>query len=237
MPHFRYDSIVFDFDGTLVKSKEIKALAFGKLYEEHGVAIVQQVIAYHREHEGLSRFVKFRYWHEHLLHQPYTDEIAENLSRSYSRLVHDAVIQAPYVEGALEFLESHHQSLPLFVASGTPEPELRKIIACRSMNRFFQGVYGSPATKAQILQRILSEHQLGRERVLMVGDTLADWEGARCTGIVFLGIEKSCDTQVLPEGPHLPNLKTLESFLNTEDAMRCKPHAARIATHPFMRDE
>ena len=95
MPHFRYDAIVFDFDGTLVESNKVKAWAFGKLYEDYGEAIVQQVIAYHREHEGISCFVKFRYWHEHLLHQHYTEEIGENLPQSYSELVLDAIIQAP----------------------------------------------------------------------------------------------------------------------------------------------
>ena len=189
MLYFRYDAIVFDFDGTLVQSNKVKSWAFGKLYEDYGEEIVQQVIAYHREHEGISRFDKFRNWHEHLLHQTYTDEIGENLSRSYSQLVLDAVIQAPYVEGVLEFLESHHQHLPLFVASGTPEPELREIVARRSMNRFFQGVYGSPETKAQILQRILLEHQLRPERVLMVGDALADWEGSKRAGTAFIGIQ------------------------------------------------
>ena len=61
---YRYDAIVFDFDGTLVNSNEIKTWAFGELYKEHGENIVQQIIAYQKEHEGISRFVKFRYWHE-----------------------------------------------------------------------------------------------------------------------------------------------------------------------------
>ena len=213
MSHFRYYAIVFDFDGTLVKSEEIKALAFGTLYEKYGDSIVQQVIAYHREHEGISRFVKFRYWHEHLLHQPYTDEIRENLSQSYSELVLDAIIQAPYVEGALEFLENH-QHLPLFVASGTPEPELREIIRCRSMNRFFQGVYGSPATKFQILQRILSERQWQPEKVLMVGDALTDWEGARKAGTGFVGIQAGQNKRFPANEILLENLTALEKYLN-----------------------
>ena len=66
----RYNAIVFDFDGTLVKSNEIKTCAFGELYKEHGEKIVQQIMAYNKEHERVSRFVKFRYWHENLLDQP-----------------------------------------------------------------------------------------------------------------------------------------------------------------------
>ena len=49
--HYRYDAIVFDFDGTLVQSNEIKTWAFGELYKEHGEKIVQQIMAYNKEDE------------------------------------------------------------------------------------------------------------------------------------------------------------------------------------------
>ena len=47
----RYNAIVLDFDGTLVKSNEIKTWAFGELYKEHGEKIVQQIVAYNKEDE------------------------------------------------------------------------------------------------------------------------------------------------------------------------------------------
>ena len=34
----KYDAIVFDFDGTLIDSNEVKSKAFGKLYESYGDA-------------------------------------------------------------------------------------------------------------------------------------------------------------------------------------------------------
>ena len=49
--YYRYDAIVFDFDGTLVKSNEIKTWASGELYKEHGEKIVQQIMAYNKEDE------------------------------------------------------------------------------------------------------------------------------------------------------------------------------------------
>jgi len=198
MPPYRYDAIVFDFDGTLVNSNKIKTLAFGELYKEHGENIVRQIISYNKEHEGVSRFVKFRYWHEDLLGQPYTKEIGKYLSRTYSQLVFDAVVQAPYVEGALEFLKKHYQHIPLFVASGTPEPELREIIKHRSIPHFFQGVYGSPATKIEILKGILVKHKLYPEQVLMVGDALTDLEGAQGVGAEFIGIQSVKSSNIFP---------------------------------------
>ena len=202
---YRYDAIVFDFDGTLVNSNEIKTRAFGELYKEHGENIVRQIISYNKEHEGVSRFVKFRYWQEDLLGQPYTKEIGKNLSRNYSQLVFDEVVQAPYVEGALEFLKKHYQHIPLFVASGTPEPELREIIKHRSIPHFFQGVYGSPATKTEILQGILEKRKLSPEQVLMVGDALTDWEGAQGVGAEFIGIQSGKSSSIFPSTKILLN--------------------------------
>jgi phosphoglycolate phosphatase-like HAD superfamily hydrolase len=195
---YRFDAIVFDFDGTLVKSSEVKTWAFGKLYEEYGEDIVRQVISYQNEHEGRSRFIKFRFWQEHLLHQPYTDEIGENLSRTFTKLVFDAIVQAPYIEGALEFLKKHYQHIPLFIASGTPEQELREIIKKRSIKHFFQGVYGSPQTKKEILKGILAKHKLYPEQVLMLGDALTDWEGAQGVGAEFIGIQSGKSYNIFP---------------------------------------
>ena len=151
---YRFDAIVFDFDGTLVQSNKIKTWAFGELFREHGEKIVQKIIDYNKEHEGISRFVKFRFFHEKFLGIPYTEGIGEKLSHAYTKLVFDGVLQAPYIEGALDFLKKHYQHIPLFVASGTPEPELRAIIKQRSIPHFFQGVFGSPATKTEILPGI-----------------------------------------------------------------------------------
>ena len=198
MSFYRYDAIVFDFDGTLVQSNKIKTWAFGELYKEHGEKIVQKIIDYNKEHEGISRFVKFRYCHENFLGKPYTEEIGEKLSYTYTKLVFDGVVQAPYVEGALEFLKKHYQHIPLFVASGTPETELREIIKHRSIALFFQGVYGSPSTKKEILQGILAKHKLYPEQVLMVGDSLTDWEGAQGVGAEFIVMQSGKNSNIFP---------------------------------------
>mgnify|MGYP002832559002 CR=1 FL=1 len=114
-------------------------------------------------------------------------------------------VQAPYIEGALEFLKKHYQQIPLFVASGTPEPELREIIKHRSIPHFFQGVYGSPATKTEILQRILAECQFNPEQILMVGDALTDWEGAQGVGAEFIGIQSGKSSNIFPSTKILLN--------------------------------
>ncbi len=210
---YRYDAIVFDFDGTLVKSNEIKNWAFGKLYEKYGENIVRLVTDYNEKHAGICRFEKFRYWHEHLIHQPYTDEVGKKLSHKFSQLVFDSVVQAPYVEGALRFLKKYYLYLPLFIASGAPEKELREIITCRKMSCFFWNVFGSPSTKTEILNSIIEKHSWQPARVLMVGDAITDLEGAEGAGTEFIGIQSEKDSNLFPPTQILlKNFETLEKY-------------------------
>ncbi|WP_271253451.1 HAD family hydrolase [Pseudanabaena sp. Chao 1811] len=183
----KYDAIVFDFDGVLVESVDVKTKAFAALYREYGDHIVQQVVDYHLLHGGISRFEKFRYYQEVLLGQTLTKEEEIQLGDLFSQYVEDAVVAAPYVLGADDFLENHYQSIPLFVASGTPDEELKRIVSRRNMNHYFVSVHGSPAKKGAIIQDILKTHGFKPDRVLMVGDAIADYEGAVFADVKFVG--------------------------------------------------
>jgi HAD superfamily hydrolase (TIGR01549 family) len=203
----KYDAIVFDFDGVLVESVDVKTQAFGALYAEYGDRIVEQVKDYHLLHGGVSRFDKFRYYHEVLLGKTLTKEEELRLGNLFSQYVEDAVVEAVYVPGAYEFLENTYQSIPLFVASGTPDQELKRIVSRRNMSHYFVSVHGSPAQKGDIIQGILSKYGFASDRVLMVGDAIADYEGAIAAGVKFIGrVMKypktdpfSAETIVLPD--------------------------------------
>ena len=59
----RYDAVVFDFDGVLVESVDVKTDAFAALYRPYGSDIVEKVVAWHMAHGGVMRFEKFRHFH------------------------------------------------------------------------------------------------------------------------------------------------------------------------------
>jgi HAD superfamily hydrolase (TIGR01549 family) len=180
-------AIVFDFDGVLVESTEVKTRAFGSLYAEYGPDMQRRVIDHHLANAGISRFRKFQHYQEQFLGMPYTKTDGDRLSHRFSRLVVNAIVEAPYVPGAIEFLEEYAHKLPLFVASGTPQTELDEIVIRRNMKQFFVSVNGSPRTKSDILRCIVEANALKNDRMLMVGDAMADLEGARSAEIPFLG--------------------------------------------------
>ncbi|MBI3315837.1 MAG: HAD family hydrolase [Candidatus Omnitrophica bacterium] len=207
---YKYDALVFDFDGVLVESEAIKTQALMKLFVDRGRDLVQKIVDYHARNFGISRLVKFRYFHEVLFKETYTPEIEKDLAERFSRLVEEKVIDAPWIAGAREFLETHHHSLPLFIASGTPEGELLRIILKRNMRHYFRSVHGSPPTKANILRKIIGDNGFSPDRVLMVGDSEADYAGASEAKVDFLACSNG--STGLP-GPVLPDLKRLEAFI------------------------
>jgi phosphoglycolate phosphatase-like HAD superfamily hydrolase len=180
---------VFDFDGVVLESADIKTNAFRRLFEGNSAAV-----AYHLNHQGVSRYEKFRFITTQILGRPYTEEDERRLGERFSALVLDEVLACPFVPGARELLERLARELPLFVASGTPEDELRTIASARGVAGWFAGIYGTPPTKAEIIGRVLDETALTPRDVVMVGDATTDLEGARATGVLFVG-------RVRPDNP------------------------------------
>ena len=59
--------IIFDFDGVIVDSVEIKGEAFREIYTTYGKEISDKVIEHHELNGGVSRFDKFRFYHNNFL--------------------------------------------------------------------------------------------------------------------------------------------------------------------------
>ncbi len=183
-----WQAIIFDFDGVIVESGKIKTQAFAELYRPYGDDIVAQVVQFHTQNGGMSRYRKFRHFQEHFLHQPPLTEAEEKqLDIRFSELVVEAVIAADPVPGAIELIRQQSGKIPLFVASGTPEVELKVIVERRGLAPYFTAVRGAPALKKTIIAEILSAHDLAAESVLMIGDAMADYEGAQANRTAFLG--------------------------------------------------
>ena len=181
------EAVFLDFDGVIVESSDIKTAAFRAMYQPYGETVMVQAVAHHRANGGISRRKKIRHCHRTLLGVALGEAELDGLCRHFSHLVEDAVVEAPLVPGAGEFLASHHQRLPLFVVSGTPEEELRRIVVRRDLGGFFAGVHGSPREKPPIIQAILAARGLAPERTLFIGDARTDYEAAAVCGVPFIG--------------------------------------------------
>lgn len=211
MHNFHWQAIIFDFDGVVVESGKIKTHAFAELYRSHGETIVEKVVQFHTQNGGMSRYRKFRHFQQHFLNRsPLTEAEEKQLDIRFSELVVEAVIAADPVPGAIELIRQQAGKIPLFVASGTPETELKVIVERRGLSPYFTEVRGAPALKKTIIAEILSAYSLRPEAVLMIGDAMADLEGAQANNTAFLGRVHPDDANPFPANIQtVPDLRGL----------------------------
>ena len=192
-----FKAVAFDFDGVILESADIKTDAMKTLFAGHG-AHLAEIVALHERHAGISRYVKFDMIYRDILRAPLPPAVRQELGRKFSALVLEKVLACPFVPGAREFLKARHRSLPLFVASGTPDCELAEIVAGRGLARYFKGVYGSPRGKAEIIRAILADLGLAARDLAFVGDGLSDFEAARSVAVTFVGRVRDGDASTFP---------------------------------------
>lgn len=194
-----------DFDGVLVDSVSMKKEAFRSIIAPYAGSRLDDCMSYFMLNGGTSRRTKFQHVWTKVLGHPLDPDLIDRLAGEFSRRVFDLTCQAAYIPGAQEFLEEYNGQVPLFVISGTPEEELRRVVNARHMQKYFRGVCGSPPTKVQIGNRLVSEYQFDRSCVWFVGDATTDRDAARALDVNFVGVD----------GPHLrPYLDGTETMIS-----------------------
>lgn len=208
-------AILFDFDGVIVDSINVKTEAFRELFsneKEH----LQTIINFHLANGGMSRFVKFEIIYREILKKPLTQELSQELGEKFSKLVMQKVIECDYMPGALEFLQTYSKQLPLFIASGTPQDELRIIIAKRDLTHYFTEIHGTPRSKPEIIRDILERHKLHPEEMPFIGDAINDYKAAIETQTPFYGYAQTS------ENGFPAYTKVVHSFQELESALFAK---------------
>ena len=178
-----FSLVVFDFDGTLCDSVDVKTNAFYELYlDEYGADLATAVQAYHIANASISRYDKIRYVERELIGQSPSIERVNEVADRFSKLVEDAVVAAPLFDGVVEYLSSGGPDIPNALASATPTAELQRITHRKGISGFFDTIEGSPRSKSEILVGFAASYDIPPAQIVMVGDQPSDAQGARGAG-------------------------------------------------------
>ncbi len=208
-------AIVFDFDGVILESAEVKTEAFMELYADYPDK-VQAIRDYHVAQAGISRYVKFEHIQRNILVLPYTEETRKRVSAEFERLTRERIFRCPQVPGAEGLLRGLRGRVLRIVGSGTPQAELELIVATRGMDGWFEELWGTPRLKADILRDVMARHSLSPRQVLMVGDGMSDYDAAREAGTQFLARETETNFDRLAVAK-VKDMKEMGSWLEERD--------------------
>lgn len=182
----RERSVIFwDFDGVIKDSVSVKSDAFEGLFVPFGDGVASRVRAHHEANGGMSRFDKlpiYLAW----AGQPADAATVSEYCERFSSAVMQAVIDAPWVPGAREYLEAHHGRQRFVLVTATPQGEIEDILDALGIRPWFREVHGAPVTKATAIAGVLARWACPAHAALFIGDADADHKAAEATGVPFL---------------------------------------------------
>ena len=178
-----FKAILFDFDGVILDSESYKIKAFKSLFL-NVPDYVEQIDMYNKTHRGISRYKKFQYIYENILHKQYTQEVETELSDSYKHALLTNLKNIPLIPGVKSFLEQ--QQCPLFIASSSNLDEIDIGLIKNKIKNNFVKVYGHPTEKIEAIQDVIQTVGITPKQALFFGDAIADFDAAQKTGATFI---------------------------------------------------
>lgn len=184
-----YDAIIFDWDGVITDSVNIKTEAFMEIFKFSSPEIQQKILEHQKISGGISRFEKYQFYMKEFLHQDVSPQELQTFEQRYYDLIVQKILQAPFINGTIETLQTlYAQKIPAFVVSGSPTEELKALAQARKIDHYFTKIYGSPKTKSVLIQEILEEYRFNPSRITFFGDAITDYNAAQANHINFIGI-------------------------------------------------
>ena len=179
--------IVFDCDGVILESVDVKTRAFARIGAEFGQEASARLVVYHQMHGGVSRYKKFEWLYREVLGRSLAKEELEILGEKFAALAFDEVMRSSLVPGVQEVLDRWHGRVPMYVASGAPSAELARILAERDLRKYFAGIQGSPPGKAELLRGIVTGVCVYPGDAIMIGDSMTDQYATEAVRTRFYG--------------------------------------------------
>ena len=213
--------VVFDFDGTLVDSNEIKRETFFEIarpWDPTG----EVVAAVFERWPAADRYAKTRRIAEALIDRKLLpadaslEDWASRLADDYTARCEAAIARCREMPGTTAALERLSDTgRLLFINSATPAIPLRQLMALRNWGHFFQAVYGAEATKAENLLNIARATGAERTEMVHVGDQLDDQNGAEQFGCHFVAMTAGIAESSVRKSPLLvEDLQDLPALLD-----------------------
>lgn len=180
-----YATVLFDCDGVILDSNQLKTEAFFKVGLKYGSIAAETLVKYHQQHGGVSRYKKFDYFLRKVVQVTPTESLISPLLEDYQKLVFDALMKCPMSTATNIIARKGHDVCNLIV-SGGDQAELREVFKQRRIDWLFdKGIYGSPDDKALIIEREISNGNIVLPAIF-VGDSRYDHEIAEYFKLDFL---------------------------------------------------
>ena len=193
-----YSVVLFDFDGVIVDSNQIRLDGFTTLYSTINPIEMINYKKFLVNSHGLSRYEKIEFLYKNILKKSVDWEKICIDAKLYSDIVKTRVINAPEIHGFRSFIKKNYNKASYALISSSDEHELREICRERKIDKFFSNILGSPNRKVDNIKMFLDEYNIKKTDAIYIGDSKHDEIAAHNSGIQFIGFgdKKEFDSSV-----------------------------------------
>jgi len=180
-----YDLYIFDCDGVILDSNQLKIQAMKQaLYEcvgEHNK--LNECLEYFKKNFGTSRFNHVNIFVSEILELPEIERlnVYNKILSCYSQQCKVLYLTAKLTPGVLEFIQG--LSGNKYIASGSEQSELIEVFRKRGLNIYFENILGSPESKTNLVSNIIKDKPYN---AVMFGDAISDMNAALDNNIDFI---------------------------------------------------
>ncbi len=180
--------ILWDFDGVLMDSMPVRDEGFKQVLKNYPADQVLQLMDFHKKNGGLSRYVKFRYFFEEIRKETIEENQIQLLAADFSGIMMKLLINAELlINDSMDFVRKHFSTIPMHIVSGSDGRELNEICRQLDIHKYFKSIHGSPVPKNKLVSDLLKEWNYNPNDVVLIGDSINDYEAAKNNKIHFLG--------------------------------------------------
>jgi phosphoglycolate phosphatase len=196
---------VFDFDGTLVHSNDIKRRGFFEILgpDPDGLTRMTAILA---DPPGDRTEIIAAYARA-------SGANASALLADYTRWTGTEILNCPLRAGANEILAALTAlGVTIYVNSFTPREHLVPAVEGLFGADVFDGIYGGHGQKEENLRTIIETNAYRPGEIVVVGDGIDDHDSAIEVGTRFVGVNGGTLEIELPDTPMLQNLSDVAAM-------------------------
>jgi len=187
----KIETLFWDFDGVIMKSNEIRDRGFKEVLKNFPPRDVDQLMEFHHENGGLSRYVKFRYFFEKIRGEKISEKEIKIWAHKFSKIMLCLLTDSDLlIEETISFIKKNQENYSMHIVSGSDQTELQHICKTLNIAKYFISINGSPTAKNDLVSKLLISNRYTTSTCVLIGDSKNDYEAAKVNGIKFMGFGK-----------------------------------------------
>ncbi len=180
--------ILWDFDGVILDSMEIREEGFRRTLESFPTLQIEELLSFHRENGGLSRYVKFKYFLEQIRGEERNEKKIEEWADGFSRIMREKLTSKEHLIGeVIDYIKKNKERYIMHIVSGSDENELRFLCYQLGISSYFESIQGSPTPKIDIVKGLMEKYNYKTAETCLIGDSINDFDASKSNKIEFFG--------------------------------------------------